>query len=137
MVNSSIISSWDFLRVSGIQKTPNIAFNKHIIPKVIMQAASPNVSNMKGNVYPRANKTMHVIETTIARDISRIYRRKNCKYKLNRMKDTNVVNSTYILWKYFNANDIRDWNKANATEVNDAGETKRRNPFIFGLFEQQ
>lgn len=71
-INSAAISSQDFPLVSGINSTPNAAFNKHISPKVTMQLKRPNISSIVGKIDPRMNNVTHIIDTANAKHVWRI-----------------------------------------------------------------
>lgn len=83
----SNISSFESPRVSGTATAQKIAFNKHIIPKVIMQAEMPMFSKISGKIYPMTNKMNHTIEMSIASDISRIW---NLESNVNKNHDVHT-----------------------------------------------
>lgn len=58
-----IISSYFLPRVSTMKKMPKSAFNKLINPKVIIVVKRPNDSKNTGNIDPRMNEMIQIIET--------------------------------------------------------------------------
>lgn len=68
-----MIPSYDFPRVSGMKIAQNIAFIKHMIPKMMRNAESPIIFKIEGKILPRKNKTNQINDTLIAIDISRIW----------------------------------------------------------------
>lgn len=97
-----------------MKNIPNNPLSEHMIAKVIMHVTRPNSSKKIGNITPRMNESIHIMEITIAIHILRICNLSNKEKNVKAIssEDGEIQKSIDIclhFWEYFNGHDIWYW----------------------------
>lgn len=125
--SSSIISSADLPRVSGMQTYANIPKMTQKPANVKRQVASPYDAWAIGNEEPSTKKQSHIVAVKSAKEVGRIWKWHQC-YTIAIIILRMQVHCTHLCRIYFDGKDEWNWHHPHTSRESDEGQAQRWHP---------